>query len=140
MSLDASVDSDDMDDWDDFDKIIREILEDTDGEVERKHRWFDFMEGRMDFPFKAYADIRKRNGSAGRRLLEVVGFAAVFDRFGGDALYVHVDYHGIMIPVEVRDIEPANATSETRFALEVWSYGKSPDFDLKEMLYYLNIR
>jgi hypothetical protein len=120
MSLDASVDSDDMDDWDDFDKTIREILEDTDGEVERKNR--------------------KRNGSVEGRLLEVVGFAAAFDRFGGDALYVHVDYHGIMIPVEVRGIESASATSETRFALEVWSYGKSPDFDLKEMLYYLNIR
>jgi Calcium binding len=124
-----------------FDEIIREeIVEDTDGDLERKHKWFDFMEERMDFPFKAYTDIRKRKGPAERCLLEVVGFAAAFDRFGGDALYVHVDYNGIMIPVEVRDLEPVNATSETTFALDVWSYGKSSKFDLKEMLYYLNQR
>jgi Calcium binding len=95
------------------------------------------LDGRTKFPFKAHTNILKRDGSSERTLVDVIQFAADLDRFGGDALYVHVDYQGLMIPVEVRDLEPVDASKRTLYALKVWAYGKSSDFDLSSMLYYL---
>ena len=106
------------------DIIDDEITVDCYGIEEANTGWYYFMSESMEFPFMAKAKIKKRNGITEERTVEVTGNATNEDRFGGEEFYVNVDYEGILIKVEIRDLEPIDASENTLRALAVWRYGK----------------
>ncbi len=106
------------------DIIDDEITVDCYDEEEANMGWYYFMSESLEFPFRALTKIKKRNGTTEERTLEVVSDATDAERFGGEAFYVNVDYEGILMKVEVRDLQPIDASENTLRALAVWRYDK----------------
>ncbi len=106
------------------DIIEDEIVVDANGDDEVYIGWYYFMVESLEFPFKAIATIKKRNGITEEHTVEVVEDATDGERFKCQAFYVNVDYEGVMMKVEVADLKPINASEETLKAITVWQYGK----------------
>ena len=106
------------------DIIEDEIEVDCYDQEEANMGWYYFMAESMSFPFMAKTTIKKRGGATEETTVEVVGNATDAERFGGDDFYVNVDYKGVLMKVEVRDLEPIDASEKTGRALAVWRYGK----------------
>ena len=106
------------------DIIENEIEVDCYDEEEANMGWYYFMAESMSFPFMAKTILKKRGGTTEETTVEVVGNATDAERFGGDDFYVNVDYKGVLMKVEVRDLEPIDASEKTGRALAVWRYGK----------------
>ena len=104
--------------------IEEEIVVDANGDDEVYMGWYYFMSETLEFPFKAVATIKKRNGTIEERTVEVVEDATDSERFKCQAYYVNVDYEDVMMKVEVADLKPINASEETLKAITVWQYGK----------------
>lgn len=104
--------------------IDDEITVDCYDEAEANMGWYYFMAESMEFPFMAKAKIKKRNGTTEERSVEVIGNATDADRFGGEEFYVNVDYEGVLMKVEIRDLQPIDASENTLRTLAVWRYGK----------------
>ncbi len=106
------------------DIIEDEITVDCYDEVEANMGWYYFMSDSLEFPFMAKAKIKKRNGTIEEHTVEVVSDATDAERFGGEEYFVHMDYEGILMKVEVRDLQPIDASEHTLRALAVWRYEK----------------
>jgi Calcium binding len=90
--------------------------------------WYYFMVETLEFPFKAIAIIKKRNGTTEERTVEVVEDATDAERFKCQAYYVNVDYEGVLMKVEIADLKPINASEETLKAITVWKYWKDKGY------------
>ena len=106
------------------DIIDDEVVVDCYGEEEANMGWYYFMAESMSFPFMAKTTLKKRGGATEAATVEVVGNATDANRFGGEDFYVNVDYNGVLMKVEVRDLEPIDASENTLRTLAVWRYGK----------------
>jgi hypothetical protein len=106
------------------DIIDDEITVDCYDAEEANMGWYYFMSESLEYPFMAKAKIKKRNGTTEERNVEVVSEATDAERFGGEEFYVNIDYEGILMKVEVLDLEPINASEDTLRALAVWRYDK----------------
>jgi Calcium binding len=84
--------------------------------------WYYFMAETLEFPFKATATIRKRDGTTEEHTVDVVEDATDGGRFRCQAYYVNVDYQGVLMKVEIADLQPINASEETLKAITVWKY------------------
>ena len=105
-----------------------EIVVDANGDDEVYMGWYYFMVETLEFPFKAIATIKKRNGTIEERTVEVVEDATDGDRFKCQAYYVNVDYEGVLMKVEIADLKPINASEETLKAMTVWKYWKEKGY------------
>jgi Calcium binding len=104
--------------------IDYEIVVDCYDEEEVNMGWFIYMSESIDFPFMAKVPIKKRGGTTEIYTVEVVSDATDEDRFGGEAFYVHVDYEGVLMKVEIRDVQPIDASENTLRALAIWCFDK----------------
>jgi Calcium binding len=102
--------------------IDYEITVDAYDDEEVSMGWYCFMSETLEFPFKAVATIKKRNGTIEERTVEVVEDATNGNRFRGETYYVNVDYEGVLMKVEVADLKPINASANTLKAITVWKY------------------
>ncbi len=102
--------------------IEEEITVDANGDDEVYMGWYYFMSETLEFPFKAVASIKKRNGTTEERTVDVIEDATNGDRFKCQAYYVNIDYEGVLMKVEVADLKPVNASDETLKAITVWKY------------------
>ncbi len=108
---------------DEIKQIIEdEIVVDAHDDDEVYMGWYYFMAETLEFPFKAVAKIKKRNGTIEEHTVEVVEDATNPDRFKCQAYYVNVDYEGVLMKIEVADLTPLNASDETQKAITVWKY------------------
>ncbi len=99
-----------------------EVVVDACDDDEVNMGWYYFMAESLQFPFKAVATIKKRNGTTEERTVDVVEDATDGDRFKCQAYYVNVDLDGVLMKVEVGDLKPINASEETLKAITVWKY------------------
>ena len=104
--------------------IDYEVIVDCYDEDEVNMGWYYFMSESLVFPFMAKVPIKKRGGTTEIHTVEVVGNAIDTDDFGGEAFYVHVDYEGTLMKIEVRDVEPIDGSENTLRALAVWRFDK----------------
>lgn len=84
--------------------------------------WINFMVDSLQYPFKAIATIKKRNGTTEEHIVDVIEDATNYDRFKCQAYHVNVDYEGVLMKVEIADLKPINASEETQKAIIVWKY------------------
>ncbi len=108
--------------------IDLEIVVDANGEDEVFMGWFYFMFETLEFPFKAMATIKKRNGKTEKHIVEVVEDATDGDRFKCQAYHVNVDYNGVLMKMEVADLMPIGASEEVVKAITVWKYWRSKGY------------
>jgi Calcium binding len=104
--------------------IDYEIVVDCYDDEEVNMSWFIYMSESIEFPFMAKVPIKKRGGTTEIHTVEVVSDATDEDRFGGEAFYVHVDYEGVLMKVEIRDVQPIDASENTLRALAIWRFDK----------------
>jgi hypothetical protein len=102
--------------------IEDEIVVDAYGDDEVSMGWHCFMSETLEFPYKAIATIKKRNGTTEECTVDVVEDATDGNRFKCQAYYVNVDYEGVLMKMEVADLKPINASDETIKAITVWKY------------------
>ena len=108
--------------------IGEEITVDANDDDEVYMGWYYFMSESLEFPFKAVATIKKRNGTTEERTVEIVEDATDGDRFKCQAYYVNVDYEGVLMKLEIADLKPINASEETLKAMTVWKYWKDKGY------------
>ena len=106
------------------DIIDDEITVDCYDKEEANMGWYYYMAESLEFPFRANVTLKKRDGTTETHIVDVVSDATDADRFGGEAFYVHIDYKGLLMKVEVRDLQPIDASENTLQALAVWRYDK----------------
>jgi hypothetical protein len=102
--------------------IGEEITVDANGDEDVFMGWINFMVQSLDFPFKAIATIKKRNGTTEEHTVDVIEDATNHDRFKCQAYHVNVDYEGVLMKVEIADLKPINASEDTQKAITVWKY------------------
>jgi hypothetical protein len=102
-------------------RIDQEIVVDAYTSDERAMGWYYYLEGKLDFPFKAKC-IAERVVSPLRKSeeVEVLGMAPEEDCIGG--MLVLVRFAGRKLGVPLEQLAPVGVDDSTREAIEDWRY------------------
>jgi len=104
--------------------IDDEILVDCYDDDEVNMGWFYYMEGHLEFPFKARLDVKKRDGSTQLKSVEVLKLASTAQNFAGEAFYVEVSYSEDIIETGLSKLCNIQASDETLEAIQIWKFWK----------------
>lgn len=102
--------------------IEEEIIVDAYDDDEVNMGWYYFIAEGLSFPFQAMAKIKKRDGSTEEYVGTVVEDATDEERFRGETFYVHIDYKGTLMKIEIRDLTIVDATTENHKVIEIWKF------------------
>lgn len=101
---------------DDF--IHYEIVVDCYDDWEVASAWEIGLSENLNFPFQAKAPIKQRGKAATLEQVEVVEFSD----FGGSKAYVGVDWKGVIVKVNLLDLEDIEADEETLKYIAAWKF------------------
>ncbi|MEN0051429.1 MAG: calcium-binding protein [Bacteroidota bacterium] len=100
------------------DFIYDEIVVDCYDDWEVASAWNTVLSEELIFPFQAKAPIKQRGKAATLEQVEVVEFSD----FGGSKAYVGVDWKGVIVKVDLLDLEDVEADEETLKYIAAWKF------------------
>ncbi len=97
------------------------IVVDAYGEEERAMSWYYYLEGKVEFPFKARCVVTRTISSLKKdEEVEVLGMAKEDDCMR--EMFVLIQFAGRKLGVPLSQLEVMKASSETRQAVDDWRY------------------
>ena len=101
-------------------RIDNEVIVDCYNDIEIRLGWFTHMENWLQFPFSAFTEIKKRDGSFERKKVDVLRMASD-ENFGQDIMLeaAYTEYIFLVPMLKLIDIQ---AEEETMEAIEDWQY------------------
>lgn len=110
-------------------RIDQEIVVDAYTSDERAMSWYYYLEGKLNFPFKARC-VGRRTASSLRKgeEVEVLGMAPEEDCMGGMLALVRLAGRKLGVPFE--QLAAVGADGETREAIEDWRYWTAMGYEL----------
>lgn len=102
-------------------RITDEIVVDAYGEEERAMGWYYYLEGKLEFPFKARCVVSRTISPVKKgEEVEVVSMAREDDCM--HEMFVLIRFAGRKLGVPLSQLEVLDAGPETREAVEDWRY------------------
>lgn len=105
------------------DRIYDEILVDCCDECEQNMSWYYYVQAELEYPFYAYIQIKKKNGTQISKRVKVVdlvkddsNFTVNFD------LKVNVEFDDYLIEVPLGNLHEVDASEETTEIINIWKY------------------
>ena len=103
-------------------KIYDEIIVDCYDEIEASMGWYYYFEENLYFPFKATAQLKKRDGSVELQEVKITGIASKEEDFMGKDFNLQMQSGDYILPIAYSKLSNIKCTPETLDAFEVWNY------------------
>ena len=103
-------------------KIDYEIIVDAYDDYEQSMGWFYFFEEALEFPFKATAQLKKRDGTTESKLVKIVGLSSKEEDFMSSDFSMEMEQGQYVRPVAYSALSNIRASDETLEAFQVWDF------------------
>lgn len=102
--------------------IDYEIVVDCYDEYEMSSGWYETMNDRLNFPFKATAALTKKGGGTEAKRVTVVELHSDSDGFQGEDFRLKMELGGYVVPVKYSQLSDIEADEETMEMFEIWDF------------------
>jgi len=103
-------------------KIDYEIIVDSHDEYEMSMGWYYFMEESITFPFKATAQLKKRDGSIEKKEVIIVGLSSDEESFMSNDFELEMETEQHINKISFSKLSNIKASAETLEAFTIWNY------------------
>lgn len=103
-------------------RIDYEILVDCYDDDEFSMGWFYFFEEALEFPFKATAQLKKRDGTLEMKLVKIVGMGSDEVGFLNNDFNLNMEQGQYVVQIPYSRLRDIKASEETLEAFQIWEY------------------
>lgn len=103
-------------------KIDYEIIVDCYDDYEMSMGWYTYFDETLAFPFKATAELKKRDGSIETTVVKIVSMASDEDGFKEGDFYLDMENADYINKIAYSKLSNLKASDETMEAFEVWDF------------------
>ena len=103
-------------------KIDYEIIVDCYDEYEMSMGWYYYFEESLEFPFKATAELKKRDGSIEPKEVKIMGMASDEEGFKDHDFLLEMENGQYVNKIAYSKLSNFKASDETLEAFEVWGF------------------
>jgi Calcium binding len=103
-------------------KIDYEIVVDCYDDYEIAVGWITTMNEEIEFPFTATAQMKKKDGSAESKTVQIVSLESDEDDFHGNDFYLNMEYDEYILPIAYSQLTNIVASEQTLELFQCWNH------------------